>query len=73
MMMMIALYVLILNFIVNPTNLIYASLHCAKNFMSVTGGGSLVFILESSLPGCLSLMLKKIFQSQTRMLFFLIF
>lgn len=53
MMMMIALYVLILNFIVNPTNLIYASLHCAKNFMSVTGGGSLVFILESSLPGSL--------------------
>lgn len=52
MMMMIALYVLILNFIVNPTNLIYASLHCAKNFMSVTGG-SLVFILESSLPGSL--------------------
>lgn len=52
MMMMIALYVLILNFIVNPTNLIYDSLHCAKNFMSVTGG-SLVFILESSLPGSL--------------------
>lgn len=33
-MMMIALYVLILNFIVNPTNLIYASLHCAKNCLS---------------------------------------